>query len=228
MIAHRHILGTFDEALSSLRNNVLMMAGLAERSLERAMKGLTERNDDICANAIADDEEIDQLEMQIDKDGVDILLRFQPVASDLRRVVSAMKLSSNLERIADQATNIARRARKLNRHPALPELELILPMNAQAMSMFKDSVDAYVREDVELGRAIVPRDTKLDELNRVASRRLIERMAQDPDQLRGYLNLMFIGRHLERVGDHATNIAEDAVYAAAAEDIRHQGVAAST
>jgi phosphate transport system protein len=228
MIAHKHILGTFDEALGSLRNNVLMMAGLAERSLERAMKGLIERDDDICANAIADDEEIDQLEMQIDKDGVDILLRFQPVASDLRRVVSAMKLSSNLERIADQATNIARRARKLNQHPPLPELELILPMNAQAMSMFKDSVDAYVREDVELGRAIVPRDTKLDELNRVASRRLIERMAQDPDQLRGYLNLMFIGRHLERVGDHATNIAEDAVYAAAAEDIRHQGVAAST
>jgi len=228
MIAHKHILGTFDEALGSLRNNVLMMAGLAERSLERAMKGLIERDDDICANAIADDEEIDQLEIQIDKDGVDILLRFQPVASDLRRVVSAMKLSSNLERIADQATNIARRARKLNQHPPLPELELILPMNAQAMSMFKDSVDAYVREDVELGRAIVPRDTKLDELNRVASRRLIERMAQDPDQLRGYLNLMFIGRHLERVGDHATNIAEDAVYAAAAEDIRHQGVAAST
>jgi len=228
MIAHKHILGTFDEALGSLRNNVLMMAGLAERSLERAMRGLTERDDDICANAIADDEEIDQLEMQIDKDGVDILLRFQPVASDLRRVVSAMKLSSNLERIADQATNIARRARKLNQHPPLPELELILPMNAQAMSMFKDSVDAYVREDDELGRAIVPRDAKLDELNRVASRRLIERMAQDPEQLRGYLNLMFIGRHLERVGDHATNIAEDAVYAAAAEDIRHQGVAAST
>ena len=228
MIAHKHILGTFDEALGSLRNNVLMMAGLAERSLERAMRGLTERDDNICANAIADDEEIDQLEMQIDKDGVDILLRFQPVASDLRRVVSAMKLSSNLERIADQATNIARRARKLNQHPPLPEVELILPMNAQAMSMFKDSVDAYVREDVELGRAIVPRDAKLDDLNRVASRRLIERMAQDPEQLRGYLNLMFIGRHLERVGDHATNIAEDAVYAAAAEDIRHQGVAAST
>ena len=228
MIAARHILGTFDEALGTLRNNVLMMAGLAERSLERAMKGLIERDDDICANAIADDEEIDQLEMQIDKDGVDILLRFQPVASDLRRVVSAMKLSTNLERIGDQATNIARRARKLNRHPPLPEVELILPMNAQAMSMFKDSVDAYVREDVELGRAIVPRDEKLDELNRVASRRLIERMTQDREQLRGYLNLVFIGRHLERVGDHATNIAEDAVYAAAAEDIRHQGVAAST
>jgi len=222
MIATRHILGTFDEALASLRNNVLMMAGLAERSLDRAMKGLFQRDDNLCANAIADDEEIDQLEKQIDKDGVDVLLRFQPVASDLRRVVSAMKLSSNLERIADQATNIARRARKLNQHPRLPEVELIEPMYAHALSMFKDSVDAYVREDVDLGRAIVPRDDRLDELNRVTSRRLIQRMAEDPDQLRGYLNLMFIARHLERVGDHATNIAEDAVYAAAAEDIRHQ------
>jgi len=228
MTPHRHILGTFDEALASLRNNVLMMAGLTERSLERAMKGLFERNDDLCANAIADDEEIDQLEKQIDKDGVDILLRFQPVASDLRRVVSAMKLSSNLERMADQATTIARRARKLNQHPQLPEVELIRPMYGHTMSMFKDSVDAFVREDVDLARAVVPRDQTLDDLNHAASRKLIERMAQDPDQLRGYLNLIFVGRCLERVGDHATNIAEDAVYAAAAEDIRHQGVAAST
>ena len=227
MIAQKHILGTFDEALASLRNNVLMMASLADRSLDRALKGLFERDDDLCANTIADDEEIDQLEKQIDKDGVDILLRFQPVASDLRRVVSAMKLSSNLERIADQATNIARRARKLNRHPPLPEIKLIIPMQEQAVSMFKDSVDAFAREDVELGRAIVARDDKLDELNRAVSRRLTEKMTQDRDQLRGDLNLMFVGRHLERVGDHATNIAEDAVYAAVAQDIRHQTVAAS-
>src|SRR6202047_5210477 len=100
MIATKHILGTFDESLAALRNNVLMMASLTERSLERSMKGLFERDDDICATTIADDEEIDQLEMQIDKDGVDILLRFQPVASDLRRVVSAMKLSPNIERVA--------------------------------------------------------------------------------------------------------------------------------
>src|SRR5437763_1787418 len=125
MIAQRHILGTFDESLTALRNNVLMMAGLTERSLERAMKGLINRDDNLCANAIADDEEIDHL-------------------------------------------------------------------------------------------------------NRVASRKLIERMAQDPEQLRGYLNLIFVGRCLERVGDHATNIAEDAVYAAADEDIRHQSVVAPT
>src|SRR5437870_7518405 len=169
-----------------------------------------------------------QLKKQINRDGVDILLRFQPVASVRRRVVAAMKLSSNLERMADQATTIARRARKLNQHPPLPEVELIRPLYEQAMSMFKDSVDAFVREDVDLGRAVVPRDEKLDELNRSASRKLIERMAQDPEQLRGYLNLIFIGRSLERVGDHATNIAEDAVYAAAAEDIRHQTLVAST
>ena len=222
MIAHNHILGTFDEALSSLRNNVLMMSSLTERSLDRAVTGLLERDDELCVTAIADDEEIDQLEKQVDKDGVDLLLRFQPVASDLRRVVSAMKLSSNLERMADQAVNIARKGRKLNQHPKLPECELVQPMHAHAMSMFKDSVEAYIREDVELAMALKPRDKVLDEMNANASKRLIQRMAEDPDQLRGYLNLMFIARHLERVGDHATNIAEDAVYAAAAEDIRHQ------
>src|SRR5262245_61037837 len=228
MIAPRHILGTFDESLAALRNNVLMMAGLTERSLERAMKGLFNRDDNICATAIADDEEIDQLEKQIDKDGVDILLRFQPVASDLRRVVAAMKLSTNLERIADQATTIARRARKLNRHPPLPEVELIKPMYEHALSMFKDSVDAFVREDVKLGCEVVARDEQLDDLNRTVGDKLVDRMAQNPDQLRGYLNLIFVGRCLERVGDHATNIGEDAVYAAAAEDIRHQHVAATS
>jgi len=191
------------------------------------MKGLVNRDDNICATAIADDEEIDQLEKQIDKDGVDILLRFQPVASDLRRVVAAMKLSSNLERMADMATTIARRARKLNRHPPLAEVDLIRPMYDHAMSMFKDSVDAFAREDVDLARAVVPRDQKLDDLNRMAGHKLVDRMAQDPHQLRGYLNLIFVGRCLERVGDHATNIAEDAVYAAAAEDIRHQTAAVS-
>jgi phosphate transport system protein len=228
MTPPKHILGTFDEALSSLRNNVLMMAGLTERTLDRAIKGLFQRDDSLCTTAIADDEEIDQLEKQIDKDGVDVLLRFQPVASDLRRVVAAMKLSPNIERIADQATNIAKRARKLNKHPALPEVEMIGPIQAHAMTMFKDAIDAFAREDVDLGRAVVARDKELDYMNKMANRKLTDRMAQDPKQLRGYLNLIFISRCLERVGDHATNIAEDAVYAAAAEDIRHQQTVAAT
>jgi phosphate transport system protein len=227
VVIPKHILGTFDEALTSLRKDLLMMAGLAERSLDRALKGLLQRDDDLCANAIADDEEIDQLEKQIDKDGFEILLRFQPVASDLRRVISTIKLSPNIERVGDQATNIAKRARKLNQHPPLPEMELIVPIQAYAMTMFKDSINAYVRENVELARSVCDRDDQLDDMNREANRKLTERMIEDREQLRGYFNLILISRALERVGDHATNISEDAVYAAAAEDIRHQNVAAS-
>ena len=228
MTPSKHTLGSFDEGLTALRNNVLMMAGLADRALDRAIKGLLQRDDNLCATAIADDEEIDQLEKQIDKEGVDVLLRFQPLASDLRRVVAAMKLSPNVERIGDQATNIARRARKLNRHPALREIEIIVPIQAHAMAMFKDAIDAFAREDVDLGRAVVARDKDLDYMNKLANRTLTDQMAQDPKQLRGYLNLIFISRSLERVGDQATNIAEEAVYAAAAEDIRHQAAAAAT
>jgi phosphate transport system protein len=117
MVTPKHILGTFDEALGDLRNDLLTMAGLAERSLDRAIKGLFQRDDSLCTSAIADDEEVDQLEMKIDKAGLEILVRYQPVASDLRRVISAMKLSPNIERVADEATNIAERARYLNRHP---------------------------------------------------------------------------------------------------------------
>ena len=227
MVIPKHILGTFDEALTSLRKDLLMMAGLAERSLDRAIKGLLQRDDDLCTHAIADDEEIDQLEKQIDKDGFEILVRYQPVASDLRRVISAIKLSPNIERVGDQATNIAKRARKLNQHPPLPEMQLIVPVQAQATSMFKDSINAYVRENVELARSVCSRDKQLDDMNREVNRKLTERMIEDRQQLRGFFNLILISRALERVGDHATNISEEAVYATAAEDIRHQTLAAS-
>src|SRR5205823_1108745 len=127
-----------EELIYQLRENVMMMASQTESSLNRTRKGSMHRDNKLAALAIAVDEEIDQLEKQIDKDGFHLLLLFQPVASDLRPVVSAMKLSSNLERIADQATNIARKARKLNKHPALPEILLLTPMQEHAMSMFRD------------------------------------------------------------------------------------------
>jgi phosphate transport system protein len=222
VVTSKHILGTFDEALSNLRNDLLTMAGLTEHSLNSAINGLLQRDDSLCTSAIAGDEEVDQLEKQIDKIGLEILLRYQPVASDLRQVVSAMKLSPNIERVADEATNIAECARKLNGHPPLSEVKLIVSIQAHAISMFKDSIDAFVREDVALARAIVSRDKQLDDMNASANRQLTEQMMQDRGQLRGYLNLILISRCLERVGDHATNIAEDAVYAAAAEDIRHE------
>ena len=151
MVTPKHILGTFDEALSDLRNDLLTMAGLTERSLYRAINGLLQRDDTLCTKAIADDEEVDQLEKQIDKAGLEILLRYQPVASDLRQVVSAIKLSPNIERVADEATNIAECARKLNGHPPLAEVKSIVPIQAHAISMFKDGIDAFVREDAGAG-----------------------------------------------------------------------------
>src|SRR3984957_8356763 len=132
----RHILGSYDAALASMQNDLLMMASLCERNVRNSLGCLFNRDEDLCNVTIADDEEIDQLEKQVDKIGIDLLRRFQPVASDLRHVVAAMKLSSNLERIADQATNIARKARKLNKHPALPEILLLTPMQEHAMAMF--------------------------------------------------------------------------------------------
>ena len=222
MVTSKHILGTFDETLSNLRNDLLTMTGLTERSLYHAINGLLQRDDNLCTRAIADDEEVDQLEKKIDQIGLEILLRYQPVASDLRQVVSVMKLSPNIERVADEATNIAECSRKLNTHPPLPEVNLVVPIQAHAISMFKDSIDAFVREDVELARAVVSRDEQLDDMNASANRQLTERMMQDRDQLRGYLNIILVSRCLERIGHHATNIAEDAVFAAAAEDIRHQ------
>jgi phosphate transport system protein len=222
MIAPSHILGSFDGALESLHTEVLTMASLAEASLDKALTGLLLRNDELCVATIADDEQIDQLEKQVDNDGVELLFRFQPLASDFRRVVSAMKLSSNLERVADMAVNIARHARKLNQHPPLPELKLIEPMRDQAMGMFIDSVKSFVREDDQLARSLAERDRLLDLMNAETGNVLIERMTANPAELRGYLNLLFVARHLERVGDHATNIAEDAVYVVAGEDIRHE------
>ncbi len=217
----RHILGNFDAALTSLRDDVLTMASLAELNLQNAIGGLLNRDTDLCNVSIADDEEIDQFEKQVDKDGIDIMLRFHPVARDLRRVVSAMKLGSNLERVADQAVNIARRAKKLNQHSSLPETTGIEPIYAAAASILCDSLRAFTDDDIELALSLKKRDRELDALNREFINTITERMAKNPDEIRGYLNLIFISRFLERIGDHATNIAEDAVWAVQAEDIRH-------
>lgn len=217
----KHILGPFEAALGKLRNDVLMMASLAERNLRNAMQGVLQRDNDLCNLAIADDEEIDLLEKQVDLDGIELLLRFQPVASDLRQVISTMKLSGNLERIADQAVNISKRARKLNQAALLQDTHHLEPMFNEAIGILKDSIRAFIDGNVDLAHEVKARDKKLDEQNREVANHLTARMSEMPDRIADFLNLLLIARHLERVGDHAKNIAEDAVYAAAAEDIRH-------
>ena len=222
-VPREHILGSFENALRVLHESVLLMASLTERNLTNTSSALFERDTKLANQVIADDEEVDTLEKQVDHDGMDILLRFQPVARDLRGIIASMKISANLERVADQATSIARRVRKLNEEPALPELHLLEVMMRDAIAMFKDSLRAFTEHDAELALAIKPRDRQLDEVNRNIAARLTERMAVNSEGVRGYLDLIFIARNLERIGDHATNIAEDAIYAAQARDIRHAG-----
>ncbi len=221
MLLPRHILQEFDAALDSLRADVLMMASLTDRNLQNAMRCLLDRDANMCAVTIADEEEIDALEKKVDADGINILLRYQPVASDLRQVISAMKVSSNLERIADQAVKIAERARTLAMGPGLDDAIALGPMFVETITLFRDSVRAYADADVALARTLRPRDREIDEMNRHIARDLTGSMSKNPDGIEDYLHLLFIARYLERVGDHAKNIGEDAVYAAEAEDIRH-------
>jgi phosphate transport system protein len=216
-----HILGSFDEALGNLRNDVLMMASLTERNLDRAFRGLFERDEELCNLVIADDEEIDTLEKQVDKGGIDLLMRFQPVAIDLRSIIASMKLSANLERIADQATGIARRARRLNQSPLLGESHLIERMTSDVTRMLKDSLRAFTDGDLELAATIKPRDRQLDQTNAEINQQLTDLAQKQPANIQGYLDLIFIARNIERIGDHATNIAEDAIYVKAAQDVRH-------
>jgi phosphate transport system protein len=216
-----HILGSFDEALGNLRNDVLMMASLTERNLERAFRGLFERDEELCNLVIADDEEIDTLEKQVDKGGIDLLMRFQPVAIDLRSIIAAMKLSANLERIADQATGIARRARRLNQTPLIVESQLIERMTSDVTGMLKDSLRAFTDGDLELAATIKPRDRQLDQTNAEINQQFTDLAQKEPANIQGYLDLIFIARNIERIGDHATNIAEDAIYVKAAQDVRH-------
>ena len=217
----KHIYSNFDSALNALKNDVLMMSSLAERLLENAIQGLLKRDSDLCNLTIADDEEVDLLEKQIDREGIELIIRFQPVASDLRAVISTMKLSGNLERVADQSVAIARRAKKLNQRPAVPETALIEPLDRAALAIFRDSLRAFVDGDSNLALQLKPRDRYLDMLNADLNDKLMGRMTADPEQVPTYLNIIFIARALERVGDHATNIAEDAFWQEVAEDIRH-------
>lgn len=216
-----HIYTPFEEALDRLRDDVLNMASLTLRCLATAKKGLFERDAAACGVAIADDAEVDTLEIQIDRDGLNILLKYQPVARDMRLVLAVMKMSSNLERAADQATAIARRARKLNQHPPLPELEKIRSYYDEAETMLADSIRAFTENNTDLARGMKDRDRKLDETNRGLTNFFASCMEKDTSQLRGFLNLIFICRSLERIGDHATNICEDVVFACDAEEIRH-------
>ena len=219
----KHILGNFEKALQKLEDDLGQMSALVSRSLDCAVRGLLERDDSLCNQSIADDDEIDNFEKQIDKDGMEVIVLFQPVAHDLRQVMSVMKVSANLERIGDQAGNIARRARHLNKNAAIPETKLIEPVYRQAAVLLNDSIHAFRTGDMELAESISKREDELDESYKEISKKLTMKMEESKDRIKDYLDLVFVARFLERVGDHAENISEDAIFVDSAVDVRHGG-----
>jgi phosphate transport system protein len=217
----KHISSSFDAALYTLRNDVLMMSSLTDRIFQIAFEALLNRNGELCDYAIADDEQIDILEKQVDQDGVNLLIRFHPVASDMRQVVSAMKVSANLERVGDRSVTIARRAKRLNTRSPVPEAALLEEPFRLALAIFRDSIRAFADGDFELARTLKTRDKQLDRLTTELDEKLVTRATADPERLPSYLDLIFVSRAIERVGDHAINIAEDAFWRDQATDIRH-------
>lgn len=217
----RHILSRFDQALADLRASLLRMASLAGQSFDMAARALAGRDENLCDCVITEDEEVDDLEKSIDAEGISIITRFQPVAHDFRRVFSAMKAATDLERVADQAVTIARRARRLNLRPELPEARMLEPMFAAAAAILRDGIRALVEEDLTLGASLKPRDKALDKMQHEFIGRVTRRIEEDAANAQGYLDLVLIARVIERVGDHAVNIGEDSVYAGSARDIRH-------
>ncbi len=217
-----HILRDFDQAISVLRNEVMMMAAKARHNLERAIRALLERNVELANAVIADDDEVDDYERKIDQLGMDILVRFHPVASDLRLVVSSMKISMNLERISDHSTNIARRAKKISLSYELPDSTLVEPLYTLADHLLRDSISAYSDRNAVLGAALHARDKELDRMHDAVTATFGSRIEQLGARSQDYLHLILVTRSLERVGDLAVNIGEDAVFLEAARDLRHE------
>lgn len=204
-----------------MRADVLGMAAKTRLNLERAIRALFDRNTELANAVIADDDEVDDLERAIDRLGMDILVRFHPVASDLRLVVSSMKIAMNLERVSDHATGIAKRARKMGASRELPEVNLIEPLYTLADQLLRDAITAYSDSDATLGAALHGRDKELDKLHKEAAAKFGARIDEGAGRSEDYVHLILVVRSLERVGDLAVNIGEDAVFLESARDLRH-------
>src|SRR5688572_15114982 len=213
----------FDQELSELKEKLLAMASRAESSVQTAVQALMERNDDLAQQVIVDDSAIDQFEIDMDELAVRLLALKAPVASDLRLITVAMKISHDLERVGDEATTIARRALELGKEPQLKPYVDIPRMANIGLQMLKDALDAFVNRAPDRARAIIPRDKEVDAINKQLHRELASFMIESPTTITRALNLMVISKSLERIADHATNIAEEVVYIYEARDIRHSG-----
>lgn len=218
----------FQQELAELKQKLLTMASHAEAALTNAIRSLVDRNDELARKVIADDSILDQLEVEIDEMAIALLALQGPMASDLRLVTIAMKISHDLERVGDEATTIARRSIELAQEPQLKSYVDIPRMANLAMDMLNESLDSFMQRSPAKARAVIPRDKEVDAINKQLYRELVGFMMESSGAITRSLNLMIVSKSIERIADHATNIAEEVVYLYEGRDIRHSGKTAET
>ncbi|MFQ5455103.1 MAG: phosphate signaling complex protein PhoU [Nitrospirota bacterium] len=211
----------FDEDLKRLKAKLLKMGSMVEEQIHRSIKSLIDRDSDLAQKTIEKDHKVNALEVEIDEECIRLIALYQPKSSDLRFITTGMKIITDLERISDLAVNICERAQELNKESQLkPYIDI--PRMAEASSkMLKDSLKAFVNRDTNLALKVCRDDEIVNELNRQIIRELITFMMENPHTITRAIKIMFISRYLERIGDHATNIAEIVVYLVEGKVIRH-------
>jgi phosphate transport system protein len=212
----------FETDLQALKNRLLNMGALVEERVHGAIHALMERNLEAAEAIARGDEEVNDLQIEIDDRCLKLLALQQPMASDLRLITSAMKINADLERIGDQAVNIAENAIKMLAAPPLKPLIDLPRMAEMAERMTRDSLDAFVRRDPALAREVLGRDDEVDGLKDTIFRVLLTYMMADPGTIERALSLILISRNIERIADHATNIAEDVIFLVEGRDVRHR------
>jgi phosphate transport system protein len=211
----------FQEDLDALKDRLLAMGGLAEERVRESVRGLMDRDQSAIDAVMAGDEPINDLHMEVDDRCFKLLALHQPMAADLRVIVAAVKINTDLERVGDLAVNIAEAGKRYLQHPPVKPLIDIPRMGDLAQKMLRDALDAFVRRDMALAEAVLAADDTLDALKTQIFRELLTYMLQAPETIEPALDLILISRHLERIGDHATNVAEDVIFILSARDVRH-------
>jgi phosphate transport system protein len=210
----------FEGELDGLKQKLLAMASHAETAVNQAIQALVERDYELALQVRANDGVLDRFEIEIDDLAIHLLSK-APLASDLRLITVAMKVSQNLERVGDEASKIANRARDLSQEAPLKQVVDLPRMATMVVQMLKRSLDAFVNHDAAAARALIPQDKEVDSLNKQIHRELAHQMIEDPETIARCLHLMVVSKSLERIADHATNVAEEVVYLCEAQDIRH-------
>jgi len=211
----------FDQELDTLRQRLLGMGRLAEERVRGALHGLLARDRDVLNGVIAGDGGLNDFQIDIDGRCLRLLALFQPVAVDLRAVVSAMRTNTDLERVGDLAVNLAEAAERYLTHPPVKPLVDLPRMGDLALAMLREALQAFVSMDTSAAHSVLRQDEWLDALNRQIVRELVTFMLGDPGTIEPSVDLILMARHFERIGDHATNIAEDVIFIVSARDVRH-------